>query len=127
VFQEASGQWVTRLDDLSTGLVGVMITGDVWGVGQDSGTTVTVQGSTSALSYSGGYHAEWIVEDPADGATGSLLPFADYGTVTFSNLAASIASWSLTPANAWEIVDNGAVVSTPAAPTGDGFSVSYTG
>jgi hypothetical protein len=53
---------------------------------------------------------------------------ADYGTVTFSDLTASPSSWSLTPGEGWEIVQNGVVLSTPALPvSNDSFSVSYTG
>ena len=65
VYRNATGQWVTRVDDLTMGLSGWMITGDAYGVGTDRGGTFTTQGSTTSLTYSGGYTAEWIVEDPA--------------------------------------------------------------
>ena len=127
IYQGTSGQWETKVDDLTTGLSGVMVTGGGWGVASDGGGgTFTEQGSTSSLSYSGGYTAEWIVEDFRQGPSASLVPFADYGTVTFSGITTSLASWSLTPDEEVEIAQSGTVLSTPSPPSGDGFSVSYT-
>lgn len=125
VYLSTGGQWTTVVDDLTTGVSGWAVLGTAWGVGPDSASTFTEQGSLAALSYSGGYTAEWIVEDPAQ--SGALAPFVDYGTVTFSDLETSLSSWSLTPDEAWELVQNGTELSTPSAPSGDGFSVSYTG
>jgi hypothetical protein len=126
VFQTTSGAWETRVDNLSTGLSGIMVTGAGWGVYTDgSGGYLTYQGSTAGLSYSGGYTAEWIVEDLQQG--GVLVPFADYGTVTFSNTRTSLPSWSLTSSEGVEIAQGGTVLSTPSPPSGSGFSVSYTG
>jgi hypothetical protein len=126
VFRSTSGAttWETCLDDLTTGTAGVMITGEGWGVttGGCSGP-FTAQGSTATLSYAGGTTAEWIVEDFSLG--NSLVPFADYGTLTFSNLRTSIPSWSLAAAEEVELVQNGSIVSQPSAPSGTGFSVSY--
>jgi hypothetical protein len=127
VFQTTSGAWETRVDDLNTGLSGVMITGEGWGVMQDSIGQFRPQGFTVGLSYAGGYTAEWIVED-ATGADGSTqVPFADYGSVTFSGLTTSLSPWSLTPAEEVVMVQNGRLVSQPSAPESDGFSVTYTG
>ena len=123
VFQTTSGAWETLLDDTTTGLMGVMVTGQGWGIGPDSGSTYSVQGSTSGLSYSGGYSAEWIVEDPS--ISGQQPPLADFGTVTFTNLGTSLSSWSLPADEAYEIVQNGAVLATAGAPQADGFSVTY--
>ena len=126
VFQGSSGAWETRVDDFTTGLSGVMVTGEGWGVASDASSgTFPEQGSTVGLSYGGGYTAEWIVEDYA--LSGALVAFADYGAVSFSGLTTSLPSWSLTPSEAMEIVQGGAVVSTPSAPSSDAFSVSYTG
>ncbi|MCL6095295.1 MAG: G1 family endopeptidase, partial [Actinobacteria bacterium] len=131
VYEAVSGAWVTRVDDLSTGLSGIMITGEGWGVYVDgSGSSFPEQGSTADVFYSGGYTAEWIVEDPASQVkpTDVLVPFADYGTVTFSDLTTSLSPWYLTSSEAVEIYQNGTVLSTPSVPPGnDGFSVSYTG
>lgn len=126
VFQTTTGAWATRVDDLSTGLSGIMVTGEGWGVMLDAGNgTFSVQGLTAGLTYAGGSTAEWIAED--FGQNGSQITLADYGTVTFSDLGTSLSSWELTPSEGVEIVQNGAVLSTPSAPANDGFSVSYTG
>jgi hypothetical protein len=129
VYQSNTGAWVTRLDDHTTGISGWMVTGEGWGVASDNTNgSFPLQGSTAGLSYSGGYTAEWIVEDYAQ-SDGSYVPFADYGSVTFSNLQTSLGSWSLTPSEGVEMVQNGAILSTPSLPGSDGnsFSVNYTG
>jgi hypothetical protein len=125
VYQNTAGQWVTRLDNLTTHLSGWMITGEAYGVGTDASGTFADQGSTTDLTYSGGYTAEWIVEDPSTGS--ALAPFVNYTTVTFSNLAMSLSSWDLSSDEGWEIVQDGTVLSTPSLPGNDEFSVSYTG
>lgn len=43
-------------------------------------------------------NAEWIVEDFSEG--GSLVPFANYGSITFTNAVATGSSGSYTPAGA---------------------------
>ena len=95
-------------------------------MGADSSTTFSDEGSTSNVSYSGGYTAEWIAEDYAL-SSGSLAPFADYGSVTFLDLKISLSSWNLTTNDGLEMVQYGVVLSTPSPPSGDGFTVSYTG
>jgi hypothetical protein len=124
VYQAAGGAWVTRVDDLTTGLAGVMVTGGGWGVGPDTATSVPFQGRTTNLSYSGGYSAEWIVEAYTNYDTQVAL--ANYGAVSFSNLQTSLQPWYLTPSEGVELVQSGVVVSTPSLPDGNGFSVSYT-
>ncbi|HVB00371.1 MAG TPA: G1 family glutamic endopeptidase [Acidimicrobiales bacterium] len=126
VFQMNTGAWETSVDDLTTGLTGIMRTGDGWGVSTGGSTgSFTPQGSTVGLSYSGAYTGEWIVEDPE--SNGSLATFADYGTVSFTNLTTSISSWSLTPGEGYEIVQANTVISTPSSPSNGAFSVTYTG
>jgi hypothetical protein len=123
-----SSVWVTKVDDVTKGLTGVMVTGGAWGVAVDSGNgSFPQQGSAAGLSYSGGYTAEWIVEDNGVGADNSLAPFANFGTVVFTNLTTSASSWSLATSYPVEIVQGGQALSTPSAPVGSGFSVSYTG
>lgn len=132
VSRNSDGSWTTRLDDLSTMVSGVMHTGDRWGTVLDSApnTFATTEGDASTVSYSGGRTAEWIVED--FGTTGgTLVPFADFGTVTFSNLATSLpTTWALTTKDAVGLGDrSGLLLAAPSTPdsTGRGFSVSYTG
>jgi hypothetical protein len=129
VYQDTNGNWDTQVDDLTTGLSGWMVTGEAWGVGPDSGDTFTDQGTTTNLSYSGGYTAEWIVEDyKSDGVRSANVPFVDYGTVNFTNLETSLSSWFLTANETVELVQNdGTVLSTPSRPSNNAFSVSYTG
>jgi hypothetical protein len=127
VGQASDGSWVTRVDDLTTAISGWMITGEAWGVGADAASTFTDQGSTVGLSYEGGYTCEWIVED-YELEDGSYVPFANYGTVSFSDLQlGGLSPWYLTASEGWEIVQNGVVLSTPSAPGSDSFSVSYSG
>ncbi len=128
VSQTATGQWMTALEDVTTGYEGAMIMGGGWAVYTFPGNQLvgSSQGSTASLSYEGGYTAEWIEEDPAL-AGGSLLPFADYDTVTFGGLATNVTPFLLVSDEAVAIVQNNVVLSTPSAPSWDGFSVSYTG
>ena len=126
-----SSGWVTRVDDLTTGISGVMVTGGAFGTVLDSNPNYWLldEGSTAGVSYAGGYSAEWIAEDPTESDGSTLAPLADYGTVTFTNLTTSLSAWSLTSGEAVEIVQNGSVLSVPSGPdsTGGGFSVTYTG
>jgi hypothetical protein len=130
VSQGVDLSWTTRLDDMTTGVSGVMHTGDRWGtvLDVDPATFVTTQGDASSISYSGGHSAEWIVEDYGTSAN-TLVPFADFGTVAFSNLTASLP-FTLTAKEQVGLGDkSGLLLAAPSAPdsTGKGFSVSYTG
>jgi len=129
VTENSNGSWETALSDLTTGLSGYMITGEGWGVSETGASSFSEQGSTAALSYSGGYTAEWIVEDPGviNEAPGNVQPFANFGSVTFSDMRASFSSWSLTPTEEWRIVQNGVTLAAPTNTTSDGFTVTYTG
>jgi hypothetical protein len=129
VFRGSGGAWETKVDDLTTGLSGIMVAGAGWGVSSDASSTQTFsdQGTTTGLTYSGGYTAEWIVEDFAVGSTASIVPLANYGTVTFTGLQTSLATWSLTMGEALAIAQDGVTLSMPSAPSTAGFSVGYTG
>ncbi|MCU1363237.1 MAG: cell wall/surface repeat protein [Acidimicrobiaceae bacterium] len=132
VFQLSNGEWETLVSNLNTGLSALMVTGEAWGVGPTEGGTITFssQGNAAGYSYSGGYTAEWIVEDPEESTAtpgNPLYPFANFGSVTFSDLRASFSSWSLTPDEEWGIVQNGVTLATPTNSTTDGFTVSYAG
>ena len=129
VFQEPSGQWATVLQDATTGLQGVMITGDAWFV-SDISTSALVgadQGSTATVIYAGGDSAEWIEEVPTNGTDGTLMPFANFGAVTFSNVMTSLAGWTLAANDQWEILQNGVVLAAPSAVAGGAFTVTYEG
>jgi hypothetical protein len=125
VYRASGRAWVTRLDDLTAGISGWMVTGEGWGVARDRGNgRFSGQGATDGLSYAGGYTAEWIVEDYSE--NGSRVPLADYGAVTFAHLTTSLRSWSLTPGDAETMAQDGVVLSTPSPPSGNGFSVTST-
>lgn len=127
VYETSGGGWETRVDDLTTGLSGVMVSGVGWGVLVDGQTTFPLQGSGFPVqfSYPGGHSAEWIVEDYD--RNGSPMPFVNYGSVSFGSLTTSLASWGLTVDDGVQLVQNGVALSTPSAPVGNGFTVSYGG
>jgi hypothetical protein len=129
VWQAPNGSWWTRLDDLTTGLSGWMGIGQGWGVGVDTATSFAGQGSTAAVTYGGGYTAEWIVE--AYGfSDGSQVTLADYGSITFSNLGvAGPPSWALLPNEQMAMQPFGASspISTPSQDDDDSFTVTYLG
>jgi hypothetical protein len=131
VYQAASGAWVTLVSDVNTGLSGIMLTGGTWGVGPTSTihtTGWTVQGSTAALTYSGGYTAEWITEDPGVfNSPGALQPFANFSSVTWTNLMSSFTTWSLTQSETWAIVQNGVTLAAPISTSTDSFTDTYLG
>ncbi len=128
VHKTAGGHWTTKIDDVTKGIAGVMVTGAEWGTaGDHSGSSAFSKGGSSAqYAYEGGYSAEWIVEDSGTTPT-QLTPFANFGAVTFSDLATSLRTWTLTPAEGVELVQKGVTLSTPGAPTSDSFDVRYTG
>ena len=128
VYETTTGAWQTEVSDVNTGLSAYMITGESWGVGPTSSGDFAIQGSAAEISYGGGYTAEWIVEDPGIAATpGTYFPFANFGSVTFSNLESSFDSWSLSPSEEWGIVQGGVTLAAPTNTTSDGFTVTYTG
>ncbi|KAJ8462254.1 hypothetical protein ONZ51_g11015 [Trametes cubensis] len=73
-----------------------------------------------------GENAEWIVEDYS--VNGGLVPFANFGTVTFTGASAETGSGTVGPSGATiiDIVANGAVITTASAG-GSSVTVSYTG
>lgn len=128
VYQLSDGSWETAVSNLTTGLSGYMITGEAWGVAETGASSFTDQGRTTDLTYSGGYTAEWIVEDTGVAASpGTYYPFANFGSVTFTNMRASFSSWYLTPSEEWGIVQDGVTLAAPTSTTSDGFTDTYTG
>lgn len=132
VIESASGTWSTSLEDVTTGLEGVFTVGGTWEIKSiaTQATIGSVEGDATQTSYSGGYTAEWIVEDPAYasyGGAGSYVPFASYGTQTFSQLTTNLPTWSLSPADGTELVQHGVTLSTPSAVINDSFTCTYTG
>jgi peptidase A4-like protein len=131
VARNADGSWTTRLDDLTTGISGVLTTGQSYGTVLDSqpATWLKQEGSASGAAYSGGRTAEWIVED-FEQADMPLIPLADFGSIAFTGLTASVPSWGLTADERVGLGDadgNLWAVPTPPDSSGRGFSVRYTG
>lgn len=131
VSRNSDGSWTTRLDDLTTGISGVMTTGEGYGTVLDSNPTVWLDEESTSVpaSYAGGDTAEWIVEAPTNAATGSIVPPADFGTLAFTNLTTSLPSWALTSGEQLGLREGPLLLAAPSAPdsSGRGFSVSYTG
>jgi Peptidase A4 family len=130
VSQNADLSWTTRIDDLTTGISGLMTTGQAYGTVLDTNPTTWLdqEGSTANVSYSGGHTAEWIVEDYLYNQ--ALVPLADFGTVTFTGVTTSLPSWTLTNSEQSGIGDRtGLLHAAPSAPdsSGHGFSVYWTG
>ena len=70
--------------------------------------------------------AEWIVEDFEEGS--SLVPLANWGTVTFTGASAGTSSGTMSPSGATIInmEQNGRVL-TSASASGTSVTVAYTG
>ncbi|HEV2427325.1 MAG TPA: G1 family glutamic endopeptidase, partial [Acidimicrobiales bacterium] len=128
VFRRADGKWETLLTDLNTGLSAVMVTGGDWGIEPASGATpLAVQGSAAKVKYSGGTTAEWIVEDPLNTLSDNSETFANFGSVTFTDLATSPFALSMSPSDELAIVQSGSSLAATTSLTSDGFTTSYTG
>jgi hypothetical protein len=131
VSRNGDGSWTTRLDDLTTGVSGVMTTGGSYGLVRDSDPSVWLdeEGSVADAAYTGGYTAEWIVED-FEQANLPLVPLADFGSIAFSGLTTSLGSWALNAGERVGIGDaDGNLWAAPTGPdsSGRGFAVRYTG
>lgn len=72
------------------------------------------------------YNAEWIVEDFEQ--NGALVPFANFGTVTFSNAQATDNGGTVGPSGATiiDIEQNGKVL-TQSSDTSNSVTVKYIG
>lgn len=92
-------------------------------VSKGTSVTHTFTGQTKALQE---LNAEWIVEDFSSG--GSLVPFADFGTVTFTGASASGSSGTVTPSGATliDIKQSGKVL-TSSSVSGSSVTVEYVG
>ena len=71
-------------------------------------------------------NAEWIVEDFI--MNGNLIPFANFGSVTFTEASAEGSSGTVTPAGAqiFDIIANNKVI-TDCKTNGDDLTCDYTG
>ena len=83
---------------------------------------------SKSLSYNSSHSsAEWIEEDPSY-LSGSLMPFANFGTVTFSGCKATVDSYLYgiadIGASPITMVARGSPIAVPSAISGSGFSVT---
>jgi hypothetical protein len=100
---------------------------------QDSGDTWTITiddvtqdaGFSQNFSYSGpATSAEWIEEDPTNGQTDQLFPFADFGTVRLSDLSVAAADPGDTYLTPVVLVNSsGGVVCYPGAIANESFEI----
>ncbi|EKM56296.1 uncharacterized protein PHACADRAFT_207576 [Phanerochaete carnosa HHB-10118-sp] len=88
--------------------------------GQTVSTDIT---SASALCEQ---DAEWIVEDPGQGSDGSLAPFPNFGTVTFTGASAGTSTGSVDASGAitFDIEQNGEVL-TSTSISGSSITITY--
>ncbi len=91
--------------------------------GQSSSASMPFDGPAAA--------ADWIEEDPATETSGGsihLLPYADFGGVSFTNLSLNGQAPSLDlGADGISLVQSGQLLALPSPPSGDGFGVTYQG
>lgn len=86
-----------------------------------TGKTVTKSITSSAALCE--ENAEWIVEDYEEGS--SLVSFADFGTVTFTNAEATTPSGTVGPSGATLIDIEQDSVLTSVSTTDDSVTVTY--
>ena len=94
---------------------------------QRTGQSVTqTLSAPSASSTLAGQNAEWIVEDFSE--NGGLVPFADFGQVTFTGCAAGTASGGSVGTGGATVIDieqNGQVLTSVSFPSGSEVQVTY--
>lgn len=122
-------EWTTVLENLTTGYQGVFSVGNEWDVATISNNDLvgSIQGTATGTSYSGGDSAEWVTEDTGVAYSSSTYPFANFGTINFSDLITDLSAWTLPNSDGVEIVQNGDVLAVPGPVNNDGFAVTYTG
>ncbi len=90
------------------------------------------QSASASMAFDGpGAAADWIEEDPATATYGGnvhLLPYADFGSVSFTDLSLNGQAPSLDLAgDGIALVQSGQIRALPTSPSGNGFSVTYQG
>jgi hypothetical protein len=132
VYENVDDQWVTQLQDLTTGLEGTMTAGANWDVTNiATGEVIGSIGAAAPYLYDGITSADWIIEDPEEfsATPGNLLfPFPNFGTASFSNVEVNSASPTITAQDAFEIVNQSGQALTLEAPVANGgFNETYAG
>lgn len=127
--------FITTYDGVTVS-AGSVVTVTATKTGDNSGvTTLTVDGITVSHTFSGegyslpGTSAEWIVEDYELSTIGPVyVPFADFGSVTFTEATAVVNGTTITPAEgAWLIIDmtQGGTSLTSTTLFGDKLIIDY--
>lgn len=90
--------------------------------GQSVSKSLTAPSAQNTLA---GQNAEWIVEDFESG--GSLVPFANFGQVTFTGCSATAGSSSVGTSGATmiDIEQNGQILTKTTFPSGSSVQVTY--
>jgi len=93
---------------------------------QNKSNGQTVSKSLSSSSGLCEQNAEWIVEDFEEG--GSLVTFANFGTVTFTNAVATTFSGTTFTPNGATLIDikQGSTVLTSVSTSGNNLVVTHT-
>jgi hypothetical protein len=126
VYLDSAGQWITRIDNVTTGWSGWAIVGSQWGIEQDGTSYFRYQGSASNISFSGGDTVEWVVERPSSSESGqSYQPVVDFGSVRFYDLRTALSSWGLSSSEALTMKNGNQTLAQPGLAFADGFSVWY--
>jgi hypothetical protein len=90
-----------------------------------TGQTVTKSLTSSAAL--GGQNAEWIVEDFESG--NALVPFAKFGSVTFTNAVAGLSGGTTEGVSGATIIEiessSGQVLTTVSIPSSNSVRLSY--
>lgn len=93
--------------------------------GQSVTQSLTAPSPTATL---GGQNAEWIVED--FDSNGGQVPFANFGTVAFTNASAGTAdggSVGTSDVDLLDISQNGVILTSASVPSDSEIDVKYTG
>ncbi|PNY23866.1 Aspergillopepsin-2 [Tolypocladium capitatum] len=119
-FQFAAGDQIRMTVDASSRRAGVATLENLTGGGSVSHTFTRTPSSLCETN------AEWIVEDFE--SNGQLVPFANFGTVTFTNASATSSAGTITPSGATIIdIRQGSSVLTNCAVSGNDLTCSYAG
>lgn len=119
-----SGISISAGDTITVTVTATSTTGGtavVKNVSKGTSVTHTFSGQSNALQE---LNAEWIVEDFSEG--NSLVPFADFGSVTFTGASATGSSGTVGPSGATiiDIEQNGEVL-TSVSTTSTSVTVNY--
>ena len=94
-----------------------------------TGTTVTKTFTDVTYGALCEYDAEWIVEDFSECTTSTsctLVPFADFGTVTFTDVSAVKSGATVTPSGATILdIEQSSKILTSCSSSADEVSCTY--